>query len=481
MKKFYFTLLCLLMSAPTFAQDIDEETDTDAVEVEEIKPFYRYRVYLKDKKGSPYSINRPEEFLSQKSIDRRKRQNLPIDESDLPVNRNYLTSIEGCGVKLIHCSKWNNTVVVQLEDTTLMDKVKALACVDSVRKVSTYTSIPEPDLNRKDLIENPDEAPEAKSFFSGMNDDLINRNLSSSYKYGKAYNQIKMLNGIPLHDQGYRGQGMTIAVIDGGFHNADVIPLFKNIKVLGTKDFAQIGGNIYEEEEHGTMVLSCIGANCRGQMIGTAPEASFWLIRSEDGHSEQMVEEDNWCAAVEFADSVGVDIVTTSLGYTEYDNKGDNIHLWELDGKSRIISRSASMGASKGMVLCQAAGNEGGYSRWKLIGAPADADNILSVGALTPSGEIAYFSSLGNTADNRIKPDVCAQGEDCCVVDKTGDITTADGTSFATPITCGMVACFWQAHPNLTAKEVIQKIRESGNNASHPNNVFGYGIPDYSK
>lgn len=461
--------------------ETEEEVSSEEEEAEAINPFYRYRVYLKDKKGSPYSVKRPEEFLSQKAIERRNKQKLVIDETDLPVNRTYLDKVESCGVRLINCSKWNNTVVVQTEDTTVMEKVVSLSCVDSVRKVATYTSLPEPDKERTKSVVNLGGDPEEKSFFSGFKDDLIERHLTSSYKYGNAYNQIKMLNGIKLHEQGYRGEGMTIAVIDGGFRNADVIPYFKNTKILGAKDFAFIGGNPYEEEEHGTMVLSCIGANCRGQIIGTAPEASFWLLRSEDGHSEQMVEEDNWCAAVEFADSVGADVVSTSLGYTEYDNKSDNVRYWELDGHTRLISKSASMGASKGMVLCQAAGNEGSYSRWKLISAPADGEDILTVGALTPKGEIAYFSSLGNSADNRIKPDVCAQGEECCVIDRDGEITNADGTSFATPITSGMVACYWQAHPELTAKEIISLIRSNGDNASHPNNVYGYGIPDYAK
>lgn len=499
MKRNAITLLSFLLSLSMTAQEPTITTDPDTMsadeeealeeviledeeeEDEEVDPFYRYRVYLKDKKGNGYSVSRPEEFLSQRAIDRRKRQHLSIEESDLPLTRSYLDKVERCGVRLINCSKWNNTVVVQTSDTTLMDKVNALSCVDSVRKVATYTKLPKPDKNRKSAVEHPDEDPQAKSFFNGIKDDLIERHLTNAYKYGNAYNQIKMLNGIALHERGYRGQGMTIAVIDGGFHNVDVIPYFKNVDIRGVKDFAQIGGDVYDEEEHGTMVLSCIAANCRGQMIGTAPEASFWLLRSEDGHSEQMVEEDNWCAAVEFADSVGADVVSTSLGYTVYDNKGDNIKLWELDGKSRLISKSASMGASKGMVLCQAAGNEGGYTTWKLIGAPADADDILTVGAVKPDGDITYFSSLGNSADNRIKPDICAQGEDCCVIDKSGEITTADGTSFATPITSGMVACFWQAHPDLTAKEVIALIRSYGSYAKHPNNVYGYGIPDYNQ
>lgn len=472
MNRIIMTLACLLLAATLNAQEEAKEPK---------KPFYKYRVYLKDKKGSDFSIKRPEEFLSQKAIDRRKRQNIQIDETDLPVSPKYLGQVEKCGVELIHCSKWNNTVLVQTFDTLLMDKVKGLSCVDSIRKVATYTSIPKPDPNRKDKVVDRDKDPQSKSFFEGLQDDLINRHLTSAYKYGKAYNQIKMLNGVALHERGFRGKGMTIAVIDGGFHNVDAIPYFKNVDILGWKDFALKGGDVFGEEEHGTMVLSCIASNCRGQIIGTAPEASFWLLRSEDGHSEQMVEEDNWCAAVEFADSVGVDVINTSLGYTKYDNPADNVRYWELDGNTRMHSRSASRLASKGIILTQSAGNEANYSRWKLIGSPADAKDILSVGALTPDKENTYFSSLGNSADGRVKPDICAQGEECAVIGKNGQITSADGTSFAAPITCGMVACFWQAHPELNAYEVMDRIRKSGDNASHPNNVYGYGIPDYNK
>ncbi len=472
MKKILTAALCLLISLGAQARKSDNP---------DFAPFYKYRVYLKDKKNSDFSIRHPEQFLSQKAIERRKRQGLKITESDLPVSKKYLDEVANCGVELLHCSKWNNTVLVQTSDTTLMDKVLALPCVTSIRKVATYTSpIPTPDPDRQSLVKGSGADPQTSSFLEGLQSDLTDRHMNNSYKYGKAYNQIKMLNGIELHEQGYRGQGMTIAIIDGGFHNADVIPYFKNVNILGFKDFALKGGDVFGEEEHGTMVLSCIGANCRGKIIGTAPEASFWLLRSEDGHSEQMVEEDNWCAAIEFADSVGVDVVNTSLGYTVFDNTADNVRYWEQDGHTRMISNSASMAASKGMVLCQSAGNEGD-ELWKRIGCPADACDILAVGALQPDRRNTNFSSIGNSYDGRIKPDVCAQGQSCCVIDKYGDITTASGTSFSSPILCGMVACYWQAHPNLTALQVMESIRKSGDNAEHPDNVFGYGVPDFMK
>lgn len=453
----------------------------NAQQKEDFSPFYKYRVYLKDKKHSPYSLSRPEEFLSEKAIARRKKQRIKLDTSDLPVNRNYIDQVAACGVKPLHSSKWNNTVLVQTSDTAVMEQVKSLAFVDSIRKVATYsTPIPLPDPKRKNKVKSSEKEEKKINFFEGVIDDLVANNLNASYLYGLAYNQIKMLNGIRLHEQGFRGQGMTIAVIDGGFSNVDAIPYFNHVKILGTKDFALEGGNVYDEEEHGTMVLSCMACNSRGQIVGTAPEASYWLLRSEDGHTEQLVEEDNWCAAIEYADSVGADVVNTSLGYTEYDNKADNVRYWELDGKTHLASRSASMVASKGMILCQAAGNDAFFSSWKLIGVPADGKDILTVGALNAKGINTNFSSLGPSADGRVKPDVCAQGENCALVNERGKVTFADGTSFASPITCGMVACFWQAHPELDALEVMDRIRKSGHNASHPDNVFGYGIPDYN-
>jgi len=253
------------------------------------------------------------------------------------------------------------------------------------------------------------------------------------------------------------------------------------VKILGTKDFAQQGGNIYEAtQDHGTMVLSCIGANQPGQFVGTAPEASFWLLRSEDGDTEQMVEEDNWAAAVEFADSVGADVINTSLGYSKFDSDDQTVRYWELDGHTRLCSNSASMLAQKGIVLCNSAGNEASKP-WKLISCPADADDVLTVGAVNRKGVNTNFSSLGNASDGRVKPDVMALGLDATVIDDHGTITEANGTSFASPIMCGAVTCFWQANPKLTAKEVVERVRQLGDNREHPNNVFGWGIPDFSK
>jgi subtilisin family serine protease len=389
-----------------------------------------------------------------------------MDETDLPVTPKYVQQILANGVTLCSTSKWNNTVLVRTTDTTRMDVIARLPFVKSVRKVSTNTK--------------PDNRDTSDRFALVKHNVQQERTDDADPYYGDAFRQINQLHGQALHAKGFKGKGMTIAIIDGGFYNADIIPMLKNVNILGVKDFVDPTCNVYEEESHGMMVLSCIGTNQPGIFVGTAPEASFWLIRSEDGYTEQMVEEDNWCAAVEFADSVGADVLNTSLGYSKYDNPADNVRYWEMDGHQRICSHTGSLIASKGMVLCTSAGNESSKP-WKLISIPADADDVLTVGAVDRTGLNANFSSLGNTADGRIKPDVMAMGVNATVLSTHGRVTMANGTSFASPIMCGMVACFWQAHPNMTALEVVKAVRALGDNVEHPNNVFGYGIPDFSK
>lgn len=442
-----------------------EMTGTDSVA---FTPYYKYRVELKDKKGCGYSVKHPEAFLSAKSIARRKRQGLSVDESDLPVSKKYLDEIRNTGARVLHTSKWNNTALIQTTDTSLAARLTSLPFVARVRQVAVYKKAPESlptDQQRQHMVD--------KAHTPG---DTI----SGTGYYGLAENQIKQLHGDALHAQGYRGEGMTIAIIDGGFLNADIIPMLQDVRILGAKDFAGENDNVYAHERHGMMVLSCIAMNQPYYSVGTAPEASFYLLRSEDSGSEQLVEEDNWCAAIEYADSVGVDLVNSSLGYTHFDNPTDNVEYWEQDGKTHLNSRSASLAASKGIVVCNSAGNSGSQS-WKRIGVPADAIDILAVGSLTPKGLNTTFSSVGHSADGRVKPDVCAQGESCALMGSYGKLTSANGTSFSSPILCGMVACYWQAHPSLTAKEVIDHIHRLGDRYEHPDNVFGYGTPDFSK
>ena len=422
----------------------------------------KYRISLKDKAATEYSLKKPEKYLSAKAIERRRKQNLPIDSTDLPVCRKYIDEIRKQGVKIVVTGKWDNFVTVSCNDTTLIDRIAALPFVLSTEKVWISPGAGKPSMatERDSVLNQPT-----------MHPDSI---------YGRAITQIQMSNGDKLHEAGFKGQGMTIAVIDAGFHNVDKITAMQNIRILGTKDFVNQQADIFAESSHGMSVLSCIGMNRPDIMTGTAPEASFWLLRSEDEYSEHLVEQDYWSAAVEFADSVGVDVINTSLGYYSFDDKSKNYKYRDLDGRHALMSRQASHIADKGMILVCSAGNSGAGS-WKKITPPGDADNVLTVGAIDKRAVLATFSSVGNTADHRVKPDVVAVGDGLDVIRTDGNQGRANGTSFSSPIMCGMVTCLWQACPTLTAKEVIELVRRSGDRAGFPDNIYGYGVPDMWK
>lgn len=422
----------------------------------------KYRISLKDKAATEYSLKKPEKYLSAKAIERRRKQNLPIDSTDLPVCRKYIDEIRKQGVKIVVTGKWDNFVTVSCNDTTLIDRIAALPFVLSTEKVWISPGAGKPSMatERDSVLNQPTIHP-----------DSI---------YGRAITQIQMSNGDKLHEAGFKGQGMTIAVIDAGFHNVDKITAMQNIRILGTKDFVNQQADIFAESSHGMSVLSCIGMNRPDIMTGTAPEASFWLLRSEDEYSEHLVEQDYWSAAVEFAGSVGVDVINTSLGYYSFDDKSKNYKYRDLDGRHALMSRQASHIADKGMILVCSAGNSGAGS-WKKITPPGDADNVLTVGAIDKRAVLATFSSVGNTADHRVKPDVVAVGVGSDVIRTDGNQGRANGTSFSSPIMCGMVTCLWQACPTLTAKEVIELVRRSGDRAGFPDNIYGYGVPDMWK
>ena len=422
---------------------------------------YKYRVNLKDKSGTEYSIDRPQAFLSERAIERRNHQQLPIEETDLPVSQQYLKELLGTGAKLVTTSKWNNTVVLEVSDTTLMNKVKEMSFVTGVKKVWTQPdSIPPRNKSRKKEVTN--EVKEA------------------GHHYGKAFRQINIHGGDSLHAAGFTGKGMHVAVIDAGFYNADRIKFFKNMDLLGTRDFVNPKSDIYEENSHGMKVLSCMAANIKDVFVGTAPDASYWLLRSEDQDTEQPIEEDYWAAAIEFADSVGIDVVNTSLGYHAFDEGYPAYRYRDLDGHYSLMSHSASLAADKGIVVVCSAGNSG-RGAWKKVTPPGDSENVLTIGALTKDLVNAEFSSIGDTSDGRIKPDVMAIGVNSVVSGNDGRVSKANGTSFASPTMCGIVACFWQACPWLTAKEVIKAVQQAGDRVDFPDNIYGYGVPNLWK
>ncbi len=425
---------------------------------------FMYRVQLQDKNGTPYLLSEPLVYLSQKAVERRQRQHIAIDSTDLPVNPVYEKILQQLGAGIVCKSKWNNTVVVRLNDTTVVDKIRQLPFVAGTRKVWT----------------SPDSISEENSRPKYHKELELHGNADSDY-YGAAAGQIRMLGGDKLHAQGYRGKGMTIAVLDAGFTNADLIPALREVNVMGFVDFVQsMKGDMFTASRHGTQVFSTMAVNMPNVYVGTAPEANYWLLRCEDHQTEQPVEEDYWAAAAEYADSVGVDVINSSMGFHDYDNPTDSYSYWQQDGKTALISRTASKLARKGIVLVNSAGNDGNGA-WKKIIFPADAADILTVGAVTSMRRYASFSSLGPTQDGRIKPDVMAQGSPTKIVTTRGTISSDTGTSFASPLIAGLVACLWQKYPQKTALEIMEMVRQSADNTIHPDNVYGYGIPDFGK
>jgi hypothetical protein len=459
MKRFYMTGISLFFSLILLAQ---------------VSP-NKYWVKFTDKNNSPYSIEQPEEFLSQEAIERRANHGIAITESDLPVNPDYIQGVSDIGVTVLNVSKWFNSVTIYTTNSNLLDDIYNLPYVVSVEKAGGDKSNkinPKPFFARESYGKIP-ETSIAKSSQAGK-----------SYDYGQAYNQISMLNGDALHDMGYDGAGMTIAVLDAGFLNTDIVDAFDylwdNGKIKGYKDFVSPHDpDIFGSHSHGTMVLSTMGANLPGEMVGTAPQADYWLLRSEDGDSEYIIEELNWVSAAEFADSVGADIINSSLGYTTFDDSSQDHTYADMDGNTTPITIGADMAVSKGMIVVNSAGNSGSSS-WQYIGAPADGDSVFSIGAVNGSGNYASFSSTGPTADGRLKPNVVAQGQGSTIIEPWGgSVSSGSGTSFSSPITAGMVACLWQANPYKRNTEIMQAIEQSGSLANNPNNLLGYGIPDY--
>lgn len=423
-----------------------------------------YRLYLRDKdlQHTPFSVNRPEQFLSARSIERRKRQGLPVDVTDLPIAPAYLDSVSRTGIEIVGQSKWNNTLLVKIHKEKELNKLNSLSFI--TKKLKVFSS--------------PDSITERKR--SSFRKEL-NSWESVPIHYGAAAEQLKSLGGQRIHERGFYGNGMMIAVFDGGFMNVDRIPALHGVKLAGLKDFVvPKSNNIFEEMEHGTMVLSTMAANAPNLYVGVAPEAQYVLVRCEDERTESLAEEDYWASAAEYADSLGVDVINSSLGYHDFDDVKTNHLYWEQDGETALISHTASMCADKGIICVNSAGNDG-MGVWKKINFPADAKNILTVGSINEQGNNAAFSAVGPTADGRIKPDVMAYGSPTSVITGRGSIINDNGTSFSSPLIAGMTACLWQALPHKTAKQIIKLVKMAGNNQQHPDNIYGYGVPDFWK
>jgi hypothetical protein len=462
MKKAYLLLVFLiLISSFLSAQQADLKT---------------YVLHFTDKGMDKYASLNPSLFLTEKSVERRLKHKIEFDQSDLPVNEQYVQDIITTGARVLARSRWLNTIVIEA-NAEMLNKITVLPQILKIQPIinpSLKQISPSEFLKPSFEVENTSPWSIGKS--SVGTDD--------TYEYGAAFNQINQINGQYLHNLGYMGEGMTIAVLDAGFNSVDIMPCFESMRannqIKGTRDFAQPGNNVYATTmaSHGSSVLSCMAAFSEGQMVGTAPKADYWLLRSEVATTESIIEEYYWVSAAEFADSVGADLINSSLGYTTFPNSPEADHTYaDMDGNTTVVTKGADKAAAKGILVVNSAGNSGGVA-WKFIGAPADGDSVFSIGSVNATGTRSSFSSIGPTSDGQIKPTVVAQGSGTAIFTPSG-LVSGNGTSFSSPIICGMTACLWQAFPQMNNMQLIELIKATSSNASLPDNLIGWGIPDF--
>jgi len=461
MKKIIFLLILLINITLLFAQETGLTT---------------YVLNFSDKGLNRNALN-PSSYLSTKAVERRIKQNISFDQSDFPVNDQYIQTVSKTGARILTRSRWFNTVVIEA-NTAMINELSALPYVSKIQPLANYTKsqfLPLPSAKLSVEIET----------ISPWMYEATKQGTSDLYNYGAAFNQINQLKGQYLHNNGFSGHGMTIAVIDAGFNSVDIMPCFDSLRannqIKGTRDFAEPGNNVYATSmhSHGTSVLSCMGANVSGQMIGTAPKADYWLLRSEVGATESIIEEYYWVSAAEFADSVGADLINSSLGYTTFDDPSTNHTYADMDGNTTFVTKGADMAAKKGILVVNSAGNSGGGGWW-YIGAPADGDSVFTIGSVDVSGIRSGFSSVGPTSNGQTKPTVMALGSSTALY-SPGGLTSGSGTSFSSPIICGITACLWQEFPELSNMQIIEIIKSSASLASQPDTLLGWGIPDYQK
>ncbi|ALJ04419.1 serine protease [Pseudalgibacter alginicilyticus] len=420
-------------------------------------------IYFLDKENVSEAIANPITILTQKAIDRKQAHQVVIDARDVPVNETYISQIKIVpGITVMAKSKWFNAIHVRGSES-------------DIKELINFGFVAQIDFADKSL--------NLSKFSSQQKKQEKLENTLTMFNYGNALNQIEMFKGDALHLAGYSGTGMTVAVIDAGFPNVNTMASFQKLRddgnLLGSYDFVHRDSNVFTgtSSNHGTWVLSNMAGYIENEFIGTAPDASYYLFVTEDALTENPVEESYWVEAVERADSLGVNIINTSLGYTTYDNPNYSYDPSDMDGNTAYITKGANIAFEKGMLLVNSAGNSGNDS-WQIVGAPADARGVLSIGAVDANGHYATFSSKGNAVQPTQKPDVVAQGQASYVITENDVIVSANGTSFSSPILAGGIVCLWQALPDKTNAEIMQLVRESASQYKSPDYFLGYGIPD---
>lgn len=416
-----------------------------------------YRIFFTDKgaySATDYTLG---DLFTPKAVERRKKtgQTAP-DFHDLPVSVEYIEKISATGLSL-HCkSRWMNTALFEREGPADTEELERMQFIKQIQEITV-----------NDL----------KGPFS----DKLAFNLAEDDNQDYTF-PLDMLNGISLHNSGFTGNGILIAVLDGGFSNAEKISSLENLRkrngIKGTWDFVEKSPDVYTFHDHGTAVLSILAGNLPGELAGSAPGASYLLLRTEDTFAEYPAEEDFWTAGAEYADSLGADIISSSLGYCTFDNPFYNYKYSDLDGQTAFVTKAAGIAASRGIVVVNSAGNERDND-WKYIIAPSDAENVISVGAVDINREISAFSSAGPSFDGRVKPDVSAMGVAVPLQVNEMYAENSSGTSFSCPLISGMCACLLQAVPLATGMEIVTSLRKSSDRSLSPDTLYGYGIPDF--
>jgi serine protease AprX len=421
----------------------------------------KFFVYLKDKNNSEFKITDPSKFLSARSIKRRTDQSISVINRDLPVNKTYVNQLKSTGAKILYTSKWMNAVLLETTDSVLVN-IKKLNFVSSIE-------------GNKDI----------RGAKNGANGRVKSKfEITENYDYGNSLSQIQQLGADIMHKKGFTGKNIMIGVFDSGFLNANTLDVFKTLfdekRVINTFDFVDNETNVYNDDGHGTNVLGCIVGRADGKLIGTAPDAQVVLYRTEEVANESKLEEINWLLACERADSIGVDVINSSLGYNAFDDPTQDYKYADLTGDKTICAKAADWAVSTGIVVVVSAGNEGNKP-WKYIATPADADSVIAVGAVDATGAYAAFSSVGPNAKNSIKPELAARGSNTYLASVINTFGAGSGTSFSSPLMAGFVASFKQAYPKLTAMKIRDILLKSGSQYAVPDNKLGYGIPNFEK
>lgn len=410
-------------------------------------------------------LENPAEWMSAASLQVRLERGLAVDAHDLPLYLPYVAALQQQGIEVLGFSRWLNAAAVKVSPAQL-PALQSLPCVKAIRPMHRYATTSVAD-------------PELKANERGA---ILSAKTATTFNYGYAATQNSIINIECMHDAGFTGRGVRVMVCDAGFLRADTMrafdSLFADNRLLATRDFVTGDSSVFEDYFHGSLVLSNLCANVPGVAVGTAPHIELILARTENINSESHIEEYNWLAAMEWADSMGVQLIHSSIGYAIMDTLATSYSYADMDGDTPIITQAADLAASRGILVVNSAGNEGA-SQWHYLTAPCDGDSVLCVGAVDSLGVHAPFSSYGPSADGRVKPDVVAMGAEVYVMSPFGIFPMqTNGTSFAAPQVAGLAACLIQAHPSRSNMQIIDAIRMSADHYMMPDSMYGYGIPN---